>query len=32
MTFVIASLVLFIAVLGSAVVLTFLVLYLSGKI
>ena len=32
MTFILASLILFVAVLGSAVVLTFLVLYLSGKI
>lgn len=32
MIFVIASLIFFVAVLGFAVVLTFLVLYLSGKI
>lgn len=31
MTLVIASLILFVAVLGSAVVLTFLVLHLSGR-
>lgn len=32
MTFVIASLILFVAVFGFAVVLTFLVLYLSGRL